>query len=170
MDVYRLDQKISAEFVLVQTIDVGPATGVEVLRTNGTLYLAVSVSDTIASRVLLNAIQIYRFDSEKDSFKIFQNLTSPGIQQLRHFSDGVEVYLIGVEVSEKDNMNARTRVYKLAGNTTRNRFWEFLSLPTRNASSAVMMDVPCNVSGAIGTSWECGTNDMQRNIMIMLVP
>ena len=165
VDVYRLDQKISAEFVLVQTIDVGPATGVEVLRTNGTLYLAVSVSDTIASRVLLNAIQIYRFDSEKDSFKIFQNLTSPGIQQLRHFSDGVEVYLIGVEVSEKDNMNARTRVYKLAGNTTRNRFWEFLSLPTRNASSAVMMDVPCNVSGAIGTSWECGTNDMQRLIM-----
>jgi hypothetical protein len=148
------------QFVQFQSLKVGPATGVELFSLHGAMMLAISISDQTAARSLSDAVQIYRFNSARNLFEPFQNLTSSGLQTLRYFSDGYDCFLTFVDVHEGNNVDAKTHIHRWNGTY----FSEFLSLPTRKSSSAIIMDVPCELTGASGTPGACSTRQKRPDV------
>jgi len=160
VDVYRSKTSVP-HFVHIQSLPVGPATGVEIFSIDDATYLAVSISDQDTTRILPRAAQIYRHDPLHNIFQPIQDLRMPGLQRLGYYTDGSAFLLSLIEVNEGDNVNAQTHIYRWNGTS----FQEYLSLPTRNASAVVIMDVPCDLTNAVGTPGACSKKNEQRLIM-----
>ena len=151
VDIYESSGSVP-HFTTFQSLKVGPATGVELFSLHDVTMLAISISDQTATRSLSDAVQIYRFNPSRNLFESFQNLTSRRLKMLRYFSDGSDSFLNLVEVHQ-GLRDAKTLIHRWNGT----HFREFQSLPTRKANSVIIMDVPCELTGAVGTPGACST-------------